>query len=109
MRGPMASSNQATWPDIYVASVLVHWLVSQRKHTLSHCRTMSWYFSRGRRDLQRLKAQGLWWRVEGEASLAEECVDEVGLSLDGAEPAADQGLKLAEGGCGVVAQACFHD
>jgi hypothetical protein len=56
-----------------------------------------------------LKAKGLWWRVEGEASLAEECVDEVGPSLDGPESAADQGLELAEGGGGVVAQACLHD
>ena len=41
--------------------------------------------------------------------MAEERVDEVGLALDDPAPAADQGLKLVEGGSGVVSQAAFHD
>ena len=59
--------------------------------------------------LQRLKGQGLRWRIEGQPGLAEERVDEVGPVLDGPEPGADQGLELAEGGGGVVAQAGLHD
>ena len=60
--------------------------------------------------LQGLKGQGLCrWRVEGEAGLAEECVDEVGSALDVPEPGADDGLERVEGGGGVVAQAAFHD
>ena len=58
--------------------------------------------------LQRLKSQGLWWRVEGQSRLAEESVDEAGPALDGPEPGADYGLELVEGGGGVVAQAAFH-
>lgn len=62
-------------------------------------------------DLQRLKSQGLLARAvgfEGEASLAEEGVDELGAALDRAEPAADHGLEFVEGGRAVVAQAAFH-
>ena len=59
-------------------------------------------------SLQRLKSQGLWWRVEGQSRLAEESVDEAGPTLDGPEPGADYGLELVEGGGGVVAQAAFH-
>jgi hypothetical protein len=59
--------------------------------------------------LQRLKAQGLRRRIEGQSGLSEERVDEVGPALDGPEPAADDGLELVEGGGGVVAQAAFHD
>jgi hypothetical protein len=43
--------------------------------------------------------------LEGKAGLAEEGVDEVGPSLDVAEPAADHGLEFVEGGGGVVADA----
>ena len=51
----------------------------------------------------------LWWlRVEGKAGLSEEGVDEVGSALDVAEPGADDGLELVEGGGGMVAQAAFH-
>jgi hypothetical protein len=42
--------------------------------------------------LQRLKAQGLWRRVEGQSRLAQERVDEVGPSLDLPEPGADDGF-----------------
>jgi len=44
-----------------------------------------------------LKAQGLWWRVEGKPGLAEKGVDEVGSALDLPEPAADDGLQFVEG------------
>jgi hypothetical protein len=51
-----------------------------------------------------LKGQGLWLlRVEGKPGLSEERVDEVGSALDVAEPGADDGLELVEGGGGVVA------
>ena len=41
-------------------------------------------------DLQRLKAQDLLRRAEGQPGLAEERVDEFGPALDGPEPAADR-------------------
>jgi hypothetical protein len=42
--------------------------------------------------------------LEAESGLAEERVDEVGSALDGAEPAADQGLELVETGRGQDAE-----
>jgi hypothetical protein len=57
--------------------------------------------------LQRLKAQGLLRRAEGQPGLAEERADELGPAPDGPEPAADQSLELVEGGGGVAAQGPF--
>ena len=63
----------------------------------------------GTQYLQRLKGQGLRrLRVEGEAGLSEERIDEVGSALDGPQPAADHRLELVEGGSGVVAQTALH-
>lgn len=60
-------------------------------------------------EVQKLKGQGLRWRVEGEPGLAEERVDEVGPALDGPEAAAGQGLQFVQCAGGVVAQSAFHD
>ena len=57
-----------------------------------------------------MKARGLTlrWGLEGEPGLAEESGDEDGLALDAAEPTADNGGELVDGGGGQVAQAGFH-
>ena len=54
-------------------------------------------FRRSAQRLQRLKGRGLWRRwVEGEAGLAEECVDEVWPSLEAAQPGANHGFQVGQ-------------
>ena len=48
-----------------------------------------------------------WFWFEGEASLGEEAVEEVGSVLDAFEPVADDGGEVINAGDGEVAQAAF--
>ena len=60
-------------------------------------------------QLQSPKGQGLrWLGVEGESGLAEEPIDESGLSLDAVQLVAHRGGELGGGAGGEVAQVVLH-